>query len=94
MRDTTVRQNRIPHTWEILCTDCNIKIEEAQGVLACPEVAADAELNRSIRMFTLFLEGNTYNSIAYMFNTSGYEVNHNIHKVYQWFRQKCRCNCE
>lgn len=91
MRDTTVRQPRVPHSVELLCTDCNVRANLVQDALYSDELDNNAELHRSVRMFELFLNGSSYNTIAYIFNTSSYDANRCVHQAYTWVkRYLCR----
>lgn len=85
MRDTSVRQPRVPHSWEQLSEDCNTSVEHIQGALCNPDTTPD--MHRGLRMFALFLDGRSYDAIAIVFNASRHDVNRSVHRAYRWVRQ-------
>ena len=88
MRDTTVRQPRVPHSWELLSEDCNVPVPRIRSMLEAPDVSGD--LNRGLQMFAMFLDGRSYEAIAFVFNASRHDVNTSVHRAYRWVRQTCQ----
>ena len=88
MRDTTVRQPRVPHTFDALAEDFNMPVPYLQEVFS--NHRENPELGKGLVMFELFLNGQTYEAIGIVFNMTSYKVNRDIHRAYKWLRQSCQ----
>lgn len=83
MRDTTVRQDRVPRNWDALSADCNMKIDTVKGVVD------NGSKSVGMALFVAFLDGRTYASLSEENGMTVYAVRTAVKKAYSSVRHAC-----
>ncbi len=90
MRDVSVGQRRIPHSWNALSFVCGLPLEDVQELFNMQANETSKELYLCLMMFKSFLNGCSYEEIGTAYCVSRYMAVKGVRTGCRWFRRECK----